>query len=109
MVTVGEADHGDAPECVVRFAVAATVQSVTHGLARRCLDRARAAEGGKRGFVTHPVGVVAGCDQEHRRDFRPYAVDGQQRWVGCSAQLVDVTVEFGDLRRKRLVTASQVA
>jgi hypothetical protein len=70
--------QSDAVERGVGLAVAAAVQAVTVGLARGCLLRADAAQGGERGLAAESVGVVAGGDEQGRCVVRADAAAGQQ-------------------------------
>ena len=76
-LVAGESHGGDAPEGVVGVAVAAAVQSVSHGGPRGRLDGAGAAERGEGGFAAHATGVVAGGDEQRGGDGGADAGRGQ--------------------------------
>ena len=104
-----EPGHGDAPQGVVGLAVSASVEAVTGGSARGRLDGAGAAQSSEGCVVAHPVGVVAGGDQQRSCDLGTDAARGEQSGVGVFAQAQQLGVELGDLDAERLVAPCQGA
>jgi hypothetical protein len=60
----GASGHHDGPQRMVGGAVAATVETMTVGLARRRADRCDPAQVGERRLGVETLGVVAGGDQQ---------------------------------------------
>jgi hypothetical protein len=103
----GEPDHGDAPEGVIRLAVAALVESVTDRLARRRLDRGRAAERGECGVAGEPVRVVAGCNQQDGGDVGADTDGFAQGRVRSGGEHVELAPELVKVDGEGLMLASQ--
>jgi hypothetical protein len=57
-------NQGDAPQGVVGVAVAAAIEAVAVGAARRGGDRGGAAQMSEGGLRAQPLGVVTGGDQQ---------------------------------------------
>ena len=68
------AHHDDAPERVVRAAVAPAVESFAEGQPGRSVDRGDATEVGEGRFAMQALRVVAGGDEERACGVRPHTV-----------------------------------
>ena len=66
-----------APQGVVGCAVAAAVEAVADDTAGGRLDGTGAAQSGEGSVVAHPVGVVAGGDEQTSGGFGSHAVGAQ--------------------------------
>ena len=84
----------------VGVAVAAAVESVAHGFAAGCFERADPAEFGERGVAADPVGVVAKGGQQSGGGVGADAVDGAQ-WGAAMAVMASMWCSSG------LVSASR--
>lgn len=60
----------DGPECVVGLSVSTAVEAVPNDAARRRFNRTHAAQRGEGGFITEPLGVVTGGQEQRRRCVR---------------------------------------
>ena len=94
---------------MVGLAVASLVEAVPCGLARGRLDGAGAAQGGERCFAGEPVGVVAGCGEQDRRDVGADAFGGPQRWAGSGGEPVEAFSQLAEIGGEGLVLAGQGA
>ena len=95
----GEAHHDDAPEGVVRLAIAAAVEAMASGrLAGRGWERRHPAEMGEGALRAHALGVVPGRDEQRAGDVGADTVE--RAAAGCrgsGGEAIQLAVEGDEL------------